>query len=539
LNLFKKILPHRRAIRPALCLLLTISLLGLSSFSSRMTVDAAPAAQESQTPETTHAVFSNPSGISPADRLSNNGGTNPGLPSLYPSPVTVSGLTGVVSKVTVAFQMTSTFPDDLDILLVGPNGANAVIMSDAGGSGDHVGVGIFFDQTAATFIQDEGTTPVPTNVYKPSNFSGAVANEPTGGDNFPTPAPGLQNYGANLDVFNGTNPNGQWKLYVVDDAVSDLSSLTNGWSLDITTAPAGNCTAAKRPIDMNGDGKTDYQVVRTTGGQSTWYTLVNGGGVTATQWGSTDDKYLPADYDGDGKADIAVWRGGSPANFYILQSATNTLRIESFGLTGDNPTVIGDYDGDGKTDIAVYRPGVGPAQSVWYYKSSINGTVQSAFWGVSGDFPIPGDFDGDGKYDNTVQRNIGGGQGAFYRRLSGGGVDGVQFGTPTDPVVPGYYDGDCKQDLAVLRSNGSNIVWYVLYSTDGSVHGYAFGSPGPDYPAQGDYDGDGKTDIAVWRPDNNASGQAFFFYLRSSDGAFTAQNWGLPVDTPTAHFNTH
>lgn len=528
----------RRQAYAALCLFLTISLLGLASISGRLnsTAQAAPAAQE-QTPETTHTVFTNPNGISPADRTNNAAGTNPGVPSLYPSPVSVSGLTGVVSKVVVAFQLTSTFPDDVDILLVGPTGASSLIMSDAGGSGDHVGVGLFFDQAAATFILDEGTAPIPTNFYKPSNYLGSSANEPGGTDNFPAPGPGLLNYASDLNVFNGTNPNGQWKLYVVDDAVTDLSSLTNGWSLDITTVPVA-CTSAKRPVDMNGDGKTDFQVTRNAGGQSTWYTLVNGGAFSATQWGSPNDYYLPSDYDGDGKADIAVWRGSAQANFYILQSATNTLRIVPFGLSGDNPTVVGDYDGDGKVDPAVYRPGTGQNQSVWYYLSSVNGLTQAIPWGLANDFPIPGDFDGDGKYDQTIQRNAGGGQAVFYRRFSNGGTDGFNFGMITDVVSPGYYDSDCKQDIAVVRTPGANIVWYVLNSTDNSVVGYAFGTSASDLPAQGDYDGDGKTDITVWRT-NNGNGQSYYFWLRSTDGALGVQNWGLPTDNPTANFNSH
>jgi hypothetical protein len=409
-------------------------------------------------------------------------------------------------------------------------------MSDAGGSSDVSNVGLFFDQTAATFIQDEGASPIPTNFYKPSNFLGSVVNESGGNDNFPAPGPGLINYAADLTVFNGTNPNGTWKLYVVDDAASDMSSLAGGWSISLTTSP--NCAAAKRPIDFNGDGKTDFQVLRNASGQINWYTLINGGAFTTTQFGLIGDTFVPSDYDGDGKADVAVWRPGSPAHFYILQSGTNTLRAENFGLMGDDPTVVGDYDGDGLTDTAAYRPGTASSQAIWFYKSSINGSIQYTVWGNPNDYPIPGDFDGDGKNDWTVQRNIGVGQAAFYRLLSGGGANGVAFGFSTDVVVPGYYDSDCKTDIAVVRGSGGNLVWYILNSTDGQVRGYAFGVSGSDYLTPGDYDGDGITDVAVWRP-NNGGGQGYFFVLRSADGSFLAQNWGVQNDYPTASYNQH
>jgi hypothetical protein len=110
MKMFQTLGARRRAIRPALCLTLVISLLALSSFSSRspQTVKAAPV-QHQQTPETTEALFSNPAAIAPADRASNNAGTNPGLPPLYPSNVDVAGVTGTVTKVTIAFTVASTF----------------------------------------------------------------------------------------------------------------------------------------------------------------------------------------------------------------------------------------------------------------------------------------------------------------------------------------------------------------------------------------------------------------------------------------------
>jgi len=42
-------------------------------------------------------------------------------------------VTGAVSKVTVSLNgLSHTYPDDLDILLVGPDGAKVMLMSDAG-----------------------------------------------------------------------------------------------------------------------------------------------------------------------------------------------------------------------------------------------------------------------------------------------------------------------------------------------------------------------------------------------------------------------
>lgn len=149
--------------------------------------------------------------------------TTSGNANPYPSTINVSGVTGTISKVTVTLSgLSHTYSDDVDILLVGPGGQSVLLMSDAGSSGNIANVNLTFDDTAATSLPN--SPPIVSGTYKPTNY--------TASDTFAAPAPASP-YGAALSVFNGTNANGDWKLFVVDDASPDSGSITGGWSLNI------------------------------------------------------------------------------------------------------------------------------------------------------------------------------------------------------------------------------------------------------------------------------------------------------------------
>lgn len=318
---------------------------------------------------------------------------------------------------------------------------------------------------------------------------------------------------------------------------------------DINVTGTSAPTVTQNHVDFNGDNKTDFAVVRNTGGgpggQITWFINLAGTATTyASAWGVSTDFFVPEDYDGDNKTDIAIWRAGAPtvAAFYILQSQTGTVRIDTFGQTGDEPRVIGDYDGDGKADPAVYRAGANAGdQSTWFYRGSLNnpsGNVTYVPWGQNGDFPAPGDYDGDGKRDFVIQRNNGGGQAKFWMAQTTAGLDQIVFGTPTDVIVPGDYDGDAKTDIATFRGSAGQINWYVRPSTTGTISGAPaaiFGASATDFVVQGDYDGDGKTDFAIWRPSATAGASAFWV-LGSTTGAFSI-TFGQNGDYPVANYN--
>jgi subtilisin-like proprotein convertase family protein len=152
--------------------------------------------------------------------------------SVYPAPIAVSGLSGPVTDVDVTLHgLTHTYPKDLDVLVVGPGGQRALVMSDVGGFDPVAGLDLVLDDDAASSLPvnsaQSGTfRPTDSDVDADAGDTDDFIGEPgsTAGD------------GSALSVFDGTDPNGTWKLYVVDDAADDTGAIAGGWSLHISTA---------------------------------------------------------------------------------------------------------------------------------------------------------------------------------------------------------------------------------------------------------------------------------------------------------------
>jgi subtilisin-like proprotein convertase family protein len=155
-------------------------------------------------------------------------GTTKGNADPYPSTIEVSGLpNGVITDVDLLLQdFTHKIPEDVDILLSAPDGRRALVMSDTGRTTSVTNIDLTLDDEAATSLPGSG---FDSGVFQPRDISSA-GDLP---DTFDAPAPALDGSVA-LSTFDGANPNGTWRLFVVDDSSGDAGDL-RAWALRITT----------------------------------------------------------------------------------------------------------------------------------------------------------------------------------------------------------------------------------------------------------------------------------------------------------------
>ena len=312
-----------------------------------------------------------------------------------------------------------------------------------------------------------------------------------------------------------------------------------GVSFTITQG-AGTATA---PNDLDGDGIADLVVWRPADG--TWFSLTSTSGYNyanyrANQWGSQVQGDIPlfGDIDGDALADLIVWR---PTNgtWYWLTSSTGYNPAASGSKQwgnaslGDQP-MLADMDGDRRMDLVVWRASTG----TWHWLTSGSGYAYAAAgvkqWGNqgAGDVPKLGDVDGDGRADLIVWRAP---SGTWFWLTSSTGYDyaaggSKQWGNGSLGDTPLVADivGDRLADLIVWRAPEGT--WYWLTSSSG----YSYATYGAkqwgnlslgDVPLTPDLDGDGKADLTVWRAPSGT-----WYWLTSRTGYnyanAGAKQWG-------------
>ena len=152
----------------------------------------------------------------------------------YPSSITVTGLAGTVAKVVVTLQgFSHTYPEDIDLILVGPGGQKVALMGAVGADTAVSGLTLTFDDDAASQLG----APLTSGTWLPS---GSVAS-------MPGAAPAAQ-YGSALTDFIGSTPNGTWSIYAADAASGDTGSISGGWKIAVTAGEPLCCASNVPPV---------------------------------------------------------------------------------------------------------------------------------------------------------------------------------------------------------------------------------------------------------------------------------------------------
>ena len=235
--------------------------------------------------------------------------------------------------------------------------------------------------------------------------------------------------------------------------------------------------------------------------------LSAGTAVLETALLPTGDLSLRAYYGGN--ASDAPSTSGWVSQTVNALPANGFLIAVNYGVgAGTYPTsvAVGDFNGDGKADLAVTN---GSANTVSILLGKGDGTFQAAVNYGAGSNPVSvavGDFNGDGKADlavaNYVSNNVsvllGNGDASFQPAVN------YSVGSYPDSVAVGDFNGDGKADLVVANTNNEDMS-VLLGNGDGTFQAavnYAMGS-NPWSVAVGDFNGDGRADLAVANEGSN------------------------------------
>src|SRR5262249_18133895 len=279
--------------------------------------------------------------------------------------------------------------------------------------------------------------------------------------------------------------------------------------------------------------------------------------------GSTPHGEAVGDFNGDGKADLAVVNQGSNTVSILLGNGDGTFKPKTDYATGTTPVgiAVGDFNGDGKLDLAVANLG---AKSISILLGNGDGTFLAKT-----DVLLPltpyaltvADFNGDGKADIAVTTQnttvsaptddvtllLGNGNGTFqapvstvtdsftgFQNLNAGGRSSIQSAD---------FNGDGRTDLAVVNNKDTwglggraqarppfpavGSVSVLLGNGDGTFQAPRnFGvGIGANSVAVGDFNGDGLPDFAV--SSNNAPFLNLF--LNAGGGSFATSSLALPT----------
>jgi hypothetical protein len=394
------------------------------------------------------------------------------------------------------------FPDDLDFLLLGPDGRNLLFWSDAGSF-----LGILngsYGITDSAAVQLPDASFIFTGFYRPSDYGFTLESS----DNWAGLSPTITiNHPADngsatfASAFAGAWINNSWSLYVRDDSPLSAGGSAVSWSLEI------DYRVIVKPHDFGGTNFSGILWQNDNGTPAIW--LMNGvnqiGGAVFGNPGPSWHVKGDGDFNDDGRSDILWQNDNGQAAIWLMNGGPITQ-----SAAGANPGPswhvkdAGDFNFDGSSDI------------LWQ-----NDNGQTAIWLMNGPTPIlqsavganPGpswhvkaaaDFNGDGVSDILWQNDNG--QAATWLmsgvNVAAEGLAGANSGPSWHVKDVSDFNADGKADILWQNDNGQAAIWLMNGGTP--IAQSAVGAnPGPSWHVKdaGDFNADGKADI-LWQNDN-------------------------------------
>ncbi len=257
------------------------------------------------------------------------------------------------------------------------------------------------------------------------------------------------------------NDDGSWSDLRIDSSPAAWTAYTNGIAADYYR---GYVTADSFIAggDYNGDGTADIAVFRPASGL--WAVR----GITRLYFGASSDIPVPGDYAGDGTTVPGVFRGYS--GLWAIKGVTRTY----FGSSSDTAVPL-QFNPSSACETGIFRP----ASGLWAVRG-----VTRIYFGQGGDNPVPGDYDGDGTRELGIFRESS--SLWAFRNASR-----LYFGAAGDTAAPGDYDGSGSWAPGIFRASSG------LWAIRGLTRAYFGGSSDRSVPA--DYEGDRADDVAVFR----------------------------------------
>jgi hypothetical protein len=306
-------------------------------------------------------------------------------------------------------------------------------------------------------------------------------------------------------------------------------------SLQTGNKPGGFAVA-----DFNGDGRLDVAVTNESDGTVSIF-LTKPDGLYAAKVdypvGNTPVQLVAADFNADGKTDLAVVNSGDNTVSILLGVGNGTFAPQVTYATGTMPVAISaaDFNGDKKTDLVIANQTAGTL-SVFFGNGDGTFTLQTPAIAV-GTTPfaiVASDMNGDGKPDLLVLNGtIGSSATLSLLTNSGNGTFGPASPLLNDAVsamAVGDVNHDGIPDIAVTVDSSDQISILLGNGTGGfrtaSVDVSNSLGAGPEAIVLGDFDHDGNIDLAVYE---------YYFvaiYPGNGDGTFKSPlRGGIPSTT--------